>query len=316
MSNSWLLLSTSGSEYQGNEGYRDLLGEIYCWDSTVKRSSFLKSGDLILLWDGKQLLGSSVIEEIEIFPKRKKYVYRCPFKDCEKAGVKERSTKLPRYRCDKCRREFDERTELEIEVTEYQARYGAEWNVLDGVNAVELRSICEKPKEQHSMRPLNLEALCVLMEEKALLLPSFMTDREDQEIPGGHRLTQTKARNGQAQFAKNLIRKFGFNCAFTGRAPKEVLEACHLYSYANDGRHIDGGGLLMRRDIHRLFDSGLISADPNQDIDGSAKIRVDQNLEGFPQYWSLNGKSITVRLGQREKSFLSAHYKERPSANY
>ena len=78
----------------------------------------------------------------------------------------------------------------------------------------------------------------------------------------GHRQTLTRVRIGQAAFRKQLLDQFGEVCALTGPCPAEVLEAGHLYSYSKLGRHHKHGGLLLRRDVHALFDRGRLAVDP------------------------------------------------------
>lgn len=66
-------------------------------------------------------------------------------------------------------------------------------------------------------------------------------------------------RIGQPAFRAELARKYGPIGAFSGPAPAEAREACHLYSYAEIGHHDIEGGLLLRRDLHRLFDQGPLT---------------------------------------------------------
>lgn len=54
-------------------------------------------------------------------------------------------------------------------------------------------------------------------------------------IGGGHTVRQVSVRIGQPAFRAELVRKYGSVCAFSGPAPSEALEACHLYSYAEIG---------------------------------------------------------------------------------
>jgi hypothetical protein len=65
----------------------------------------------------------------------------------------------------------------------------------------------------------------------------------------------------------------------------EALEACHLYSYAEIGRHDIEGGLLLRRDLHRLFDQGLL-------------------------YAALQGQPLHVRLTAQQHDWLALHWAE------
>jgi hypothetical protein len=83
-----------------------------------------------------------------------------------------------------------------------------------------------------------------------------------EQLAGGHRMATVRVRVGQRNFRRLLLHAFGSVCAFTGPTPPPALEACHLYSYSIRGEHHPHGGLLLRRDVHRLFDSGYLAVDP------------------------------------------------------
>lgn len=74
-------------------------------------------------------------------------------------------------------------------------------------------------------------------------------------------VTQT-IREGQATFRKGLIDYYGCKCMITGEAIQEVIEAAHIHGY--DGLHTNeiGNGMLLRADIHKLFDKGFIAIHP------------------------------------------------------
>lgn len=87
----------------------------------------------------------------------------------------------------------------------------------------------------------------------------------------------------------------------TKNHPIAVVEACHLYSYADVGEHRDQGGLLLRRDVHRLFDHGLLAVDASGLIDVAAEVR------NYPAYGDLHGSSINVKLTPRQQTWLDNH---------
>lgn len=70
-----------------------------------------------------------------------------------------------------------------------------------------------------------------------------------------------------------------------------MLEAAHLYRYADSGRHHDDGGFLLRRDVHRLFDLGHIAVDPR-----TMRIDIGDDLLPFDDY---------ARLQERKQSGVS-----------
>ena len=70
------------------------------------------------------------------------------------------------------------------------------------------------------------------------------------------------SRPDQAQFRAEIIRTYGEQCAISGCTVKEVLDACHIQPHEAGGPATASNGILLRRDLHRLFDLGLIALDP------------------------------------------------------
>ncbi|PVA05266.1 HNH endonuclease [Thalassorhabdomicrobium marinisediminis] len=113
--------------------------------------------------------------------------------------------------------------------------------------------------------------------------------------------TWIKPRHGQAEFRRQSLERHGGKCAFTGTGVEEVLEAAHVIPHTG-APEFDRpeNNLLLRRDIHALFDLFLISIDP-----GSGIILVSTQLEGSP-YEEMRGKSVDHKLAA---SALNFHYK-------
>lgn len=70
--------------------------------------------------------------------------------------------------------------------------------------------------------------------------------------------------------------------------PLEVLEAAHLYSYASVGEHYEYGGLLLRRDLHRLF--------------------VANGLHPYALYQQLHGSKLKVGVNANQREWLADHW--------
>lgn len=68
-----------------------------------------------------------------------------------------------------------------------------------------------------------------------------------------------RVRKGQSRFRKALHTLYGSRCAFTGTDEETVLEACHIISHAKTGNNSLDNGLLLRSDIHVLFDEHLMT---------------------------------------------------------
>ncbi|MGB5959280.1 MAG: GUN4 domain-containing protein [Coleofasciculaceae cyanobacterium] len=69
-------------------------------------------------------------------------------------------------------------------------------------------------------------------------------------------------RRGQPKFRKDLLEAYGYCCAITGCDAEEALEAAHIIPYCETEDNTIYNGLLLRADIHTLFDLNLIAIAP------------------------------------------------------
>jgi|TARA_B100000315_G_scaffold256109_1_gene301225 hypothetical protein len=85
--------------------------------------------------------------------------------------------------------------------------------------------------------------------------PSDLMDGRERAIASMVR------RRGQPAFRKALIDAYGGKCAITGCDVEEALEAAHIVPYqGNETNHVTNG-LLLRADLHNVFDLGLVAID-------------------------------------------------------
>lgn len=94
-------------------------------------------------------------------------------------------------------------------------------------------------------------------------------------------------RRGQAQFRKALLAAYGGACAFTGCTVTAILEAAHVHPYMDGQTNSVSNGLLLRADIHTLFDLGLIAIESIK-----MTVRVSPELAGT-EYATLDGRELT-----------------------
>ena len=95
-------------------------------------------------------------------------------------------------------------------------------------------------------------------------------------------------RRGQPAFRNALLDAYDRKCAITGCEVVEVLEAAHIYPYRGSDTNKVVNGLLLRADVHTLFDSGLIAVDVK-----NMTVLVDNSLEGS-EYWTFHGKKLRL----------------------
>ncbi|MBB5371960.1 HNH endonuclease [Acidocella aromatica] len=85
-------------------------------------------------------------------------------------------------------------------------------------------------------------------------------------------------RRGQSSFRKKLMIAYESRCAITGCTIPEVLEAAHISPYMGDKTNHVTNGLLLRADIHTLFDCGLIEVSRDYKIIAPDHIRTFYQL--------------------------------------
>lgn len=69
-------------------------------------------------------------------------------------------------------------------------------------------------------------------------------------------------REGQPAFRADLLDAYDRRCVISGCAVEALLEAAHIVPYRGAHTNVIGNGLLLRADLHKLFDLHLISIDP------------------------------------------------------
>jgi len=71
-----------------------------------------------------------------------------------------------------------------------------------------------------------------------------------------------------------------------------ALEAAHLRPFAEGGEHEASNGVLLRRDIHSLFDAGYVTITP--DLHFEVNRRIKEEFENGRQYYELHGREIAL----------------------
>jgi hypothetical protein len=69
-------------------------------------------------------------------------------------------------------------------------------------------------------------------------------------------------RQGQSKFRQRLLEAYSYRCAITGCDAQEALEAAHIIPYIETENNHPSNGILLRADLHTLFDLNLITIDP------------------------------------------------------
>lgn len=110
---------------------------------------------------------------------------------------------------------------------------------------------------------------------------------DENEADGRERLDKSIAvRRGQPRFRADLIAAYDGKCAITGCDAVEALEAAHILPYMGAHSHHCKNGLLLRADLHTLFDLGHLQIDPD-----TCCVMLGPRLRGT-QYEALEGLRV------------------------
>lgn len=104
--------------------------------------------------------------------------------------------------------------------------------------------------------------------------------------------TLIRPRLGQGAFRIVVTDAYQRRCAVTGERTLPALDAAHIRPYAEGGQHSVANGLLLRRDIHCLFDLGYVTVTPDHVFEVSPRIRKE--FENGRDYYAMHGKRLAV----------------------
>jgi putative restriction endonuclease len=123
----------------------------------------------------------------------------------------------------------------------------------------------------------------------------------------------TRGRLGQGAFRVLVTDAYDRRCAVTGEKTLPVLEAAHIQPYALDGPHRVSNGILLRSDLHKLFDLGYVTVTPDLRLEVSPRLRAE--WQNGREYYAHHGQQLHVQpadLASRpSREFLTWHNENR-----
>lgn len=93
-------------------------------------------------------------------------------------------------------------------------------------------------------------------------------------------------RDGQTLFRRAMLTAYDGTCAISDCRVVHVLQAAHIHDYHGHETNVASNGLLLRVDIHSLFDQGLIWIDPD-----TLQVAVSEKLAAS-EYWAFHGRPL------------------------
>ena len=294
-------------QYGGNRGYEDEIATVYRYDSFVANWRNVASGDLMLIEGKHQLQGMAVVRRLEQGPTQKLH-RRCP--SCTTTAIKERTTLSPKYRCEEGH-EFEVPLETMDDCTAVDAYFEGSFVSTPGaLTKEELQQACPRFADQLSIQELDIGMLATALRSHSpsadQLLRQFSrsqvlsndeaASREDleeyhlasaDERDAAQRTI--RVRRGQRRFRQQLRNRYGDQCMISGCPHMEVVQAAHIDPYRGPKANHVENGLLLRSDLHDLFDLDLLGIEP-----ATCEVVLNHMVTEYSQYSALDGAKLIL----------------------
>ncbi len=184
-------------------------------------------------------------------------------------------------------REFEEaleqswRRSLPLRVIINAGRHLVREEVADGSSRVEVRALDDEPWYVHTHDAAGGRWLLVRGVAPGAGDADDQQPDADDRSPGAddvRRLATIKVRRGQSEFRASLIGAYAGKCAVTGSRIVDLLEAAHILPHAEGTDYRVSNGLLLRADIHTLYDLHLLSIDERHRVHLSKSLQTSEYL--------------------------------------
>jgi putative restriction endonuclease len=118
-----------------------------------------------------------------------------------------------------------------------------------------------------------------------------------------------RGRLGQGAFRVLVTDAYARRCAVTGEKTLPVLEAAHIKPYALNGPHRVSNGILLRSDLHKLFDLGYVTVTPDLRLEVSPRLKSE--WQNGREYYAHHGQPLRVQpsdaASRPSREFLAWH---------
>jgi len=125
-------------------------------------------------------------------------------------------------------------------------------------------------------------------------------------------MVEIRSRIGQSAFRAMVTDAYHYRCAITKEKTLPVLEAAHIKPYAKSGPNLTRNGLLLRSDMHILFDKCYLTVTDDKHVEVSRRIR--EEYENGKEYYAYHGKKLQNLpeqvLDQPASDYLRWHQQE------
>ena len=113
------------------------------------------------------------------------------------------------------------------------------------------------------------------------------------------KIQSVSQREGQSQFHTMVSVAYGHKCCISGEETPELLQAAHIQDYISKDSHHIQNGLLLRVDLHTLFDNGLLAIDSNYKVHVSSLVKS-------PEYQKYDNCTISLPMNPSHHPSVAA----------
>lgn len=174
---------------------------------------------------------------------------------------------------------------LEWPVVEAQHQAWIEWAVRKG-----------RAPDQRSVRAHRDDVLSELLKLERADLPAT----REATTSRVRTLASVLARPEQGRFRSDLMAAHGGACLVSGCRVPAALEAAHIVPVADGGSDRVANGVLLRADLHRLFDAGLLTIDPETSTVSLLGSATDRGYDDFDGREVQLTEAVRAALRQRD----------------
>ena len=121
------------------------------------------------------------------------------------------------------------------------------------------------------------------------LEPLFVPIENDERVMVDQQVVD---RIGQGTFRARLFTAYDGRCAITDEHAAPVLDAAHIQPYLGPASNHVQNGLLMRADLHRLYDGGYLTVTPDLRLEVSRRLKDE--FDNGKAYYEMAGRRIVI----------------------
>lgn len=276
----------------------------YSYETDARSKKQITPNDLLFFRNESRLLAVARVESVEI-ENREQVVHKCPV--CGAGSINLRKRRETPYRCYHGH-QFAAPEDAIHSVVVHTAHFIKDFvRISAPIEPAELRPFESTNSRHLKLKSCDVSGICsyVARRDHAVspLLREWLRGRTvdfndadadsfDTPLPGFDEQDRPyfaiRMRRGVAAFREKVLNRYGRKCMISGCSVPALLEACHVSRYQGPQDNHPANGMILRSDLHTLFDLDLIGLNP-----ADLSIAVHPDLMGT-EYEKYSGTRLSL----------------------